>query len=703
MASLFRARREAPEEGGSGGKILRDRRGGREAQPSPYARPPPLALPPPPPPAGSPRWLLGLVSGAGKLISSAFRSDGSSPDSSASSSSSSTNYSPRSDEEGNVDAPKMLTGPKQGLDNSDVIADYVEGSRAIVPISETKLAIQKLLSQETFSRDECERLTKLLQSRVVDSPSANRVLGNIVHSPQPWLSSKQSPNLIGSVPYSPGDSSPKTPAFGASVVHNAAIMEAKKWLEEKKLTSKSKVDLDVEPCTLNTNMLHCDAHDDVSPVDLAKSYMQSLPPCQSPSFDTSTLKSTTDSRVNLFPDRSNQATSTNSLSSFKEFKRKYLSARLWESPDDTSNKKPRLADTWLESCSFKQIDSRELFQRKTSKISSAANERDHDFLRTMQFSSSLSSMENVSAPAKSLTEHVENLCSKDVRNLVDKTYYANPSTLPLTDKSTSTTFTSEPKKILKEVVAPKEIALSMPTVNTLDSTVSDGPTGTNLYIYLDANQDVSNLSTVQEDIVENNVPRESFISASTSMVPGGDSRYPTPHIEKVIETPDRDVDDATYLKNMVHASSANKTTSGVIKANNSTELNLDSESNLHDMVTCSLHGIDGLANEFNTNGGSSESNPNPQPVCQVNESATQCSNGDQTAITTEATIYVPPTVNPPVAQETDNTATKSQNGTTFKSMERILIEPQPSSRNPKKRAIVKVGRGRGRGRGRGPK
>lgn len=173
----------------------------------------------------------------------------------------------------------------------------------------------------------------------------------------------------------------------------------------------------------------------------------------------------------------------------QEFKRKYLSARLWESPDNTNNKKPRLADSWLESCSFKQIDSRELFERKTSKISSAANERrDHDFLRTMQFSSSLSSIENASAPAKSLTELVESLCSKDVHNLVDKTYYANPSTLPLTDKSTSTTFTSETKKTLKEVVAPKEIALSMPTTSTLDSTVSDGPKGTNLYIYLDANQ-----------------------------------------------------------------------------------------------------------------------------------------------------------------------------------------------------------------------
>lgn len=81
MASLFRARRQAAESG-SGGKILHDRVRDPAPRPSPYARSPPLALPPPPPPAGSPRWFLGFVSGAGKLISSVFRADSSSPNSS---------------------------------------------------------------------------------------------------------------------------------------------------------------------------------------------------------------------------------------------------------------------------------------------------------------------------------------------------------------------------------------------------------------------------------------------------------------------------------------------------------------------------------------------------------------------------------------------------------------------------------------------
>ncbi|KAG6519236.1 hypothetical protein ZIOFF_022728 [Zingiber officinale] len=667
MASLFRARRGASEEGGSGGKTLRDRRGGRAIWTSPYARPPRLALPAPPPPAGSSSWLLGLVSGAGKIISSVFRSDSSSPESSASySSSSSSGYSSSdSDEDENVGAPKMLTGPNQmlysldfsqylkeevvsicqGLDNSHVVTDRVEGSLAIVPISETKLAIEKLLSQETFSRDECERLTKLLQSRVVDSPLANRDLGHTVDSSGAWLYLKQSPNLPGSFPYSPGDLSPKTPAFSTPDVHNPAVMEAKKWLEEKKLPSNSKVDPALGPCTLNTDMLHHDHPDDASPVDLAKSYMQNLPPWQSPSFDNSALISTMDRRVNLFPERSNHATNSNSLPSFKEFKRKYLSVRSRKSPDSTDNKKPRLVDGQLENYSFKQIDSRELVQRKISKIPSEAV-GNHDFLRTMQVSSSLPSAENFNVLAKSLTKHVEGHCSKDVNYSFERTFNADQLTQPLADRSTPTTFTSEQNKTLEtSVVAPNKIALPMSTISTLESIVSDGPTDPNLPICLDLNKEVSNpLLTVQQDIVENDVPRESFISASTSIIPG--------------------------------------------------------ELNPLNMIPHPLHGTEGLANkEFSTNGASSESNHNTQPICLVNKSSTHCSNGEQTVVTTEITTYAPLSVDPPAVQRMDNTNTKSQNGTTMKSIEHALVEAQPSSRNPKKRTAVRVRRGKGRGRG----
>lgn len=170
----------------------------------------------------------------------------------------------------------------------------------------------------------------------------------------------------------------------------------------------------------------------------------------------------------------------------QEFKRKYLSVRSQESPDKTDNKKPRLLDGPLEKYSFKQIDSQELIQRKISKISSEAV-GNHDFLRTMQVSSSLPSAENFSAPAKSLIEHVEGHCSKDVNYSFDRTFNADQLTQPLADKFTPTTFTSEQKKTLK-TSAPNKIALPMPTISTLESTVSDGPTDPNLPICLDSNK-----------------------------------------------------------------------------------------------------------------------------------------------------------------------------------------------------------------------
>lgn len=97
MASLFRVRRQG--EGGSGGKILRGRRTPPPA--SPYARPknsPPCPAAASPAHFRSPRWLKGLISGAGKLISTVFRSEGSS--------SSSPGYS--SDEEISLSSGELL-------------------------------------------------------------------------------------------------------------------------------------------------------------------------------------------------------------------------------------------------------------------------------------------------------------------------------------------------------------------------------------------------------------------------------------------------------------------------------------------------------------------------------------------------------------------------------------------------------------------
>lgn len=119
---------------------------------------------------------------------------------------------------------------------------------------------------------------------------------------------------------------------------------------------------------------------------------------------------------------------------------------------------------------------------ETSKISSAADERDPYFLRTVQLSSSLSSLETSNAPAKSLVEHVEDLHRNDDGNLVDKPI--NEDVTTVTVKSTSATLTSEPMETLKASVE----KTASPTISSLGPTLSDTPTEHKLPIYLDANK-----------------------------------------------------------------------------------------------------------------------------------------------------------------------------------------------------------------------
>lgn len=81
MASIFMGRRskESEEERGAGGKMLRGRSRAGEVAVSPYARPQRSTAQ-----SESPKWISSLISGAGKIISSVFGSQSSSPSSSSS-------------------------------------------------------------------------------------------------------------------------------------------------------------------------------------------------------------------------------------------------------------------------------------------------------------------------------------------------------------------------------------------------------------------------------------------------------------------------------------------------------------------------------------------------------------------------------------------------------------------------------------------
>lgn len=143
---------------------------------TPYYRP---TLEPPVP--ENPSWLVSttrmIASGAGKLISSVFGSDSSS----SSSSSSSASSGGESSAEDNVD------DDNNDMDTSSHRADKLTKTEAATEIiksfrkepqpstgkSETKCLIEQLLMQETFSREECDRLIEIIRSRAIGCPTAD--------------------------------------------------------------------------------------------------------------------------------------------------------------------------------------------------------------------------------------------------------------------------------------------------------------------------------------------------------------------------------------------------------------------------------------------------------------------------------------------------------------------------------------------------
>ncbi|XP_002447248.1 protein KAKU4 [Sorghum bicolor] len=293
MASLFGARRRrSPEDDGEDDRSGSGRAQRRRLSPEDAAASPAEAGAAT---GTSPGWLSGFVSGAKRVFSSVLLF--SSPEETGSG----------EDEEEEDDDEEEEEGV--GLNENEDIHD-TQG--AIVPFSESKLAIEQMVMKETFSRDECDRMVELIKSRVRDStfpeaheygkpeeiPSRN---AGIAHDfTGTWRSLSRDRNFPESVPLSsmrmgPGSFSPGSPLQASPELCSAAVTEAKKWLEEKRQGLGLKPE-DNGPCTLNTDMFS--SHDDSdmgTPVDLAKSYMQSLPPWQSPflgrqKFDTSPSK-----------------------------------------------------------------------------------------------------------------------------------------------------------------------------------------------------------------------------------------------------------------------------------------------------------------------------------------------------------------------------------------------------------------------------
>ncbi|XP_050364117.1 protein KAKU4 isoform X2 [Argentina anserina] len=301
MDSIPRSRQAL--EPGSGGKIVRTRRPARTR--TPYDRPNFTANPPPP---ENPNWLArfiysptrSIVSGAGKVLSSVFRSD--------SSSSSSSSEIGSDDEEGDDDY--VSSQEDDGLNKRNGT------SETLFRQGETKHAIEQLLRQETFSREESDKLIKIIKSRVIATTE---------------------------------DAENTRPNMDATDLSATAVSEAKKWVMEKRLGSASKSELGH-----GTILFPQGAEDDGgSPVDVAKSYMRALPPWASPS-QHGELRSTSPLGLQLFNEETPYSIGGTSVTS--KPKRDAPATGSWNIQEEIRKVRTKATEEMLRSLPSSKID-----------------------------------------------------------------------------------------------------------------------------------------------------------------------------------------------------------------------------------------------------------------------------------------------------------------------------------------------------------
>ncbi|KAI6679144.1 hypothetical protein NL676_033025 [Syzygium grande] len=302
MASIPRSR------GGSGGKILRTRRSRRPA--TPYDRPGPVTDPDPDSPPRNPNWLSKLIlsptrliaSGAGKVISSVFG-----PESSSSSSSGAAS------------------------DSENLSSEMIE-PRTEAPVNVGKVGakylIEKLILQETFSREEYDRLTSIIKSRVVEAPISLDGEGR-------QMSVHDGANS--------GD-------VDMPYLCSTAVVEAKKWLQERKLGSNSELDLDnATPSVIEGET--------GSPVDIAKSYMSARPPWASPCFNTAEQRCASPVRMQFSKEDTLFSIGGNSLSPSKlQLKRDSPISGSWNISEEIRKVRSKATEELLKASSSKRVD-----------------------------------------------------------------------------------------------------------------------------------------------------------------------------------------------------------------------------------------------------------------------------------------------------------------------------------------------------------
>ncbi|KAI9192484.1 hypothetical protein LWI28_023518 [Acer negundo] len=334
MSSISRPRRAT--EPRSGGKLVRARRAAGPK--TPYDRPP--ATFSPNPSYENPNWLSRLIysptrmiaSGAGKLLSSVFTTDSSSSSSSSSSGSGSDDIDDDNDDD-EISFQETDAMKKNGT--AETITHIWSEYQPMVEKSENKRMIEQLLMQEIFSREECDRMIRIIKSRVIDS----HMIGDAENK------------SLSELPRGIVDSDSNMPEFCS-----AAVTEAKKWLEKKKSGSNSKSTLDLGPCTLNTAMLPDFTEGEAgSPVDMAKSYMQTRPPWASPSTSHIGYRSPSPTGIQLFKEETPYSLGCSSSSASK-MKRDSSASAKWNILEELRKVRSKATEEMLRSLPSSKID-----------------------------------------------------------------------------------------------------------------------------------------------------------------------------------------------------------------------------------------------------------------------------------------------------------------------------------------------------------
>ncbi|XP_061951107.1 protein KAKU4-like isoform X2 [Populus nigra] len=294
----------------SGGKIVGPRRA-TTPRPTPYDRPTPRLSPNSTP--QNPNWLSRLIfspsrllaNGAGKVFSSVFGSESSDSSSGDDEDSDtvSTSEGEMEDtiEDGDEGSASSLSGEKKNQ-----TTEIVHYSKKDLPAVEwrtgTMRLIAQLLTQETFTREECDRLTHIIKSRVVDSP--------IIRGTEDGRLSEVLDKTAGNVMI-------QMPTHLISAIQ--LLKRLKNGLRGRNWGQiRSQWSVESALSTLLHMLVILVTEEEAgSPVDLAKSYMQARPLWASPSTNHIQLQSPSSMGKELFKEATPFSVGGKSLSPSK--------------------------------------------------------------------------------------------------------------------------------------------------------------------------------------------------------------------------------------------------------------------------------------------------------------------------------------------------------------------------------------------------